>query len=349
MVSPRLAPVRALLVILVVAAAAGAVATATAPGTPIEARSIRQSLFGTCFTNDHEAWIVGDLGRVLHTTDGGDTWRREDAATKRPFLAIDCVGPGTAWIAGKEGIVSTTSDGGATWRSVETGSARHLFALRFANKHRGHAVGDFGTMIHTEDGGESWTVDRVPDHVELPEMAIDMGVEPGDVNLYALSYGDDDHAWIAGEFGTIMASQNGGVSWVQQRPPFETTLFGIQFLDARRGWAVGIDSVILRTVDGGRTWEVQQAPVQQRSFYDVRIQGRHGWIVGDSGTVLRSNDGGESWTLHPLPIELAANWIRSVWLTPAGSGLAVGADGLIFRLDGERFERLGATALRDDS
>jgi len=317
-----------------------------AAGTPIEIRTVRQSLFGTCFTGEQEAWMVGELGRIFHTTDGGRSWQRQSASTKRPFLAITCVGPGHAWVAGKEGIVYETRDGGGTWRKVETGSARHVFALQFANERRGHGVGDYGTMIHTEDGGDTWTVGRVPEDVVLPEIALDMGVEPGDVNLYGLSYGDADHVWTVGEFGTIMASVDGGRTWTQQPGPFESTLFGAYFTDAQRGWAVGIDSVILRTEDGGATWAVEAPPVPQRSFYDVVIDGQHGWIVGDSGTVLRSNDGGASWQLHPLPIELAANWIRSVWLTGSGAGLAVGADGLVFRLTGDRFERLSAQPTR---
>src|SRR5207245_7380894 len=139
---------------------------------------------------------------------------------------------------------------------------------------------------------------------------------------------------VVGEFGTIMASDDGGRSFRQQHAPIESTLFGVHFTDARQGWAVGIDGVILRTQDGGATWTSQPAPVAQRSFYDVVVQGRQGWIVGNSGTVLASTDGGASWALEPLPIQLAANWIRALALGPGGGGLAVGAEGLVLRLEG---------------
>jgi len=141
---------------------------------------------------------------------------------------------------------------------------------------------------------------------------------------------------VVGEFGTIIASDDGGRSWHQQRAPVESTLFGTYFADARRGWAVGIDAVILHTEDGGQTWLVQPPPVAQRSYYDVFVEGQTGWIVGDSGTMLRSTDGGGAWTAAPLPIQLAARWIRSIALTPAGNGLAVGAEGLVLRLEGDR-------------
>lgn len=308
---------------------------------PVSLREVRQNLFATCFATPRDAWMVGELGRIFHTADGGATWERQDAGTKRPFLTASCVDAETAWIAGKEGIVYGTTDGGATWVPAVTGSNRHLFALRFLTRDRGHGAGDFGTMIHTEDAGKTWSVRRVPPEVKLPTSAFDTGVDPGDVNLYAIANTGPDRLWVVGEFGTIMASEDGGRTLRQQHAPVETTLFGVHFADAQRGWAVGIDAVILRTEDGGETWMMQTPPVVQRSFYDVLVEGERGWIVGDSGTVLQSTDGGATWVLYPLPIQLAANWIRSVALTASGHGLAVGAEGLVFAIDGRELRRPG--------
>lgn len=311
-----------------------------APGTPIDLREVRQNLFAACFATDREGWMVGELGRIIRTTDGGQTWVRQDAGTKRPFLAMSCLDAKTAWIAGKEGIIYGTKDGGDTWTQLETKSNRHLFAVDFPTPQRGHAVGDFGTMVHTEDGGKTWTTSRVPESVALPESALDTGVEPGDVNLYGMSYGDPDHVWVAGEFGIIMASADGGLTWQQQHTPIESTLFGIRFQDVRHGFAVGIDSMILATDDGGATWRTIPPPVTGRSFYDIALRGQTGWIVGDAGTVLKTTDGGATWKVEPLPIQLAANWIRTVSVSPAGAGLAVGSEGLVFRIDGTTLKQL---------
>jgi len=303
---------------------------------------IRQNLFGTCLANGDTGWMVGELGRIFRTTDGGKTWNRQAAGTARPFLAISCLDDKRAWIAGKEGIVYVTTDGGESWKELKTNSDRHVFALEFANDKRGHGAGDYGAMVHTEDGGATWTKQQVPAETELPESAFDMGVEPGDVNLYGISYGDENHVWIVGEFGVILASTDGGLTWTQQKAPIESTLFGVHFTDAQHGWAVGVDANIVRTEDGGATWQIIQPPLRQRSLYDVFVRGHQGWIVGDSGTVLQSTDGGLTWQTHELPIQLAANWIRSVWLADGGNGFAVGAEGLVFRVQGNEFERLVA-------
>lgn len=307
---------------------------------PVRLAEVRQNLFATCFPADQEGWMVGELGRIFRTSDGGKSWDRQDAGTKRPFLAMSCLDPKTAWVAGKEGIVYHTADGGRSWKQQDTKSNRHIFALQFANPQRGHAAGDYGAMVHTEDGGTTWTAQQVPEEVKLPDSALDTGVQPGDVNLYGLSYGDDDHVWVVGEFGIVMASSDGGLTWHQQHTPVESTLFGVRFLDAKRGFAVGIDSVILVTEDGGATWTPIKSPVNGRSLYDVFIRGDQGWIVGDQGTILKTADSGRTWVVEPLPIQLAANWIRAVWIGPGGQGLAVGAEGLVFRTEGAKLERL---------
>jgi photosystem II stability/assembly factor-like uncharacterized protein len=325
---------------LLVLALATVASAAVAAGTPIDLTEVRQNLFATCFATDRDGWMVGELGRIIHTSDGGKTWSRQDAGTKRPFLAMSCLDPKTAWIAGKEGIVYGTKDGGETWTQLQTGSTRHVFGIEFPTPERGHAVGDFGTMVHTEDGGKTWTVMRIPDTVALPESALDTGVEPGDVNLYGMSFGDPDHVWVVGEFGTVITSGDGGRTWQQQHTPVESTLFGVRFQDATHGFAVGIDSVILATSDGGATWRTIPPPVTQRSYYDVAVRGQNGWIVGNSGTVLKTTDGGSTWKVEPLPIQLAADWIRTVSLAPSGVGLAVGSEGLVFRLDGASLQRL---------
>src|SRR5262245_23124923 len=86
---------------------------ASAGAEPVKLGEVRQNLFAACFPTAQEGWMVGELGRIFRTSDAGATWDRQDANTKRPFLAITCLDAKTAWIAGKEGIVYATRDGGA--------------------------------------------------------------------------------------------------------------------------------------------------------------------------------------------------------------------------------------------
>jgi photosystem II stability/assembly factor-like uncharacterized protein len=296
---------------------------------------IRGSLFAACLISDDAGWVVGELGSVLRTDDGGATWTRQSTGIKKPFLAISCVDRETAWIGGKSGVLYHTTDGGAAWRPLASGTKKHIFDLEFRDRSRGLAVGDWGLLMYTEDGGQHWTRVGMPEHFELSPMAEDIGLEPADIILYAVSLADDTHGWTVGEFGTIMATEDGGRTWRQQTSPVETTLFGVHFANGREGWAVGIDAEILHTTDGGRTWREIEAPHQQRAYYDVIVSGSRGWIAGDAGTLLTSHDHGLTWAVEPLPIELAASWFRAVALRPSGRGIAAGAHGLLYRLDGD--------------
>ncbi len=81
---------------------------ARAAGATVKAGDVKQGLFATCFADAKTGWMVGELGRIFRTTDGGLTWERQDAGTKRPFFTVTCVDPKTVWIAGKEGSVYGT-------------------------------------------------------------------------------------------------------------------------------------------------------------------------------------------------------------------------------------------------
>jgi photosystem II stability/assembly factor-like uncharacterized protein len=302
----------------------------------VRPEQIRQNLFAACFANERVGWVVGELGRIFRTADGGATWVRQDARTSKAFLAAGCTDERSAWIGGKGAILYRTADGGEHWELLTPNTTKHIFDLAFVSATEGVAVGDWGLLMHTEDGGRTWTLAGIPEDFVLSPMAEDIGLEPEDTILYATSFADRAHGWAVGEFGTVLVTTNGGRSWRQQRAPVDTTLFGTYFRSPSEGWAVGLDGVVLHTTDGGRSWNQTSVPVHERALYDVAVSGLHGWILGDSGTLLRTADGGRSWTLEPLPIALAANWFRAIDLLPSGRGLIAGAEGVLFRVEQER-------------
>jgi len=303
---------------------------------------IRQNLFSVCFFSEKDGWIVGELGRVFHTTDGGTTYTRADTGTRTPFLAVACVPDGSVVITGPKGVALKSRDQGATWEQLQTGVQRHLLSVAFPTADVGVAVGDFGTMIRTEDGGKTWSKVSLPSDFKLPEDVADI-VDPGDVLLYDVSFPTPEQGWAVGEFGVIFATTDGGKTWTSQKSPVETTLFGVQFADAQNGWATGIEQVMLHTTDGGQTWK--KTPIEaQKGFvlgiYDVAVQGNVGWAIGDSGLLLRSVDGGNSWTRVELPIRLAGNWFRGIALSRGTSGIIVGSEGEILLTNGDQFREL---------
>lgn len=316
---------------------------ASAAPQQVEGKDIRQNLFSACFASDNEGWLVGELGRVYTTKDGGTTFTRADTGTRAAFLSVACLPDGSIVITGQKGLAIKSSDKGQTWQKLETGTKRDLLSVAFPTAQSGIAVGDFGTMIRTEDGGTTWSKVELPSNFQLPEEFAEI-VQPGDVLLYDVAFATPEQGWVVGEFGVIFTTADGGKTWLMQESPVETTLFGVYFADTQNGWATGIEQVMLRTSDGGQTWRELKVAGDNKGFvlgiYDVAVRGTVGWAIGDSGLLLRTTDGGETWTQVELPIRLAGNWFRGIGLSPGTSGIIVGSEGEILVTNGDSYREL---------
>ncbi len=326
---------------IVVAMAVGWACPAIGAET-LAAANLRQNLFSSCFLSEKEGWLVGDLGRVFHTVDGAKTWERQDAGSKVPFMGIACAEGGPLWAAGQSGQIAQSKDKGKTWQMQASGSKRELLGIAFANAQRGIVVGDFGTMLRTDDGGATWNQIPLPQDIKLP-VEVAETVDPGDVVLYGAAFADPEHVWIAGEFGVILASSDGGLTWQSQTSTVEETLFGIFFADQQRGWATGIDATLLATTDGGISWHKQEVETPRGfslALYDVAVRGSYGWAVGNNGFLLNSKDAGATWHLAKVPVQMASSWLRQVSLLPDGRGFIVGATGLVLATDRDTFTPL---------
>lgn len=327
---------------IVAALAAATASMSAAVDRPIPAVELRQNLFDTCFLTDQEGWMVGDLGRLFHTTDGAKTWHRADSPSKLSFVALACPDKGHMWAVGQAGEIIQSADGGNSWQPQKSGTDRQLLDVAFATPQRGIAVGDFGTMIRTDDGGATWTKVALPQDTKLPPDVADV-VDPGDVVLYGVSFPDPDHAWVVGEFGVILSSTDGGATWHPETSPIETSLFGVSFADAQRGWAVGIEATLLATTDGGTTWQkvtVETPKGFSLALYDVQVRGNYGWAVGNSGYLLNSKDAGATWQIVEVPVQMGSTWLRGLTLFPDGRGFIVGARGLVLAADRDKFTPL---------
>jgi len=64
------------------------------------------------FADEDNGWIVGDHGLVLHTSDGGATWQRQDSGTERLLTNLFPIDGDRAWIAAGGGTLLFTRTGG---------------------------------------------------------------------------------------------------------------------------------------------------------------------------------------------------------------------------------------------
>ena len=119
-------------------------------------------------------------------------------------------------------------------------------------------------------------------------------------NLYGAKLLDGQHGWVAGAFGAIYKTSDGGKTWAAQPTPTLDNLFSVDFSSPTDGVAVGKSGIILTTDDGGKTWIKRDSATQKNLFSVVYAAPKHIWAVGDWGAVVESTDGGATWADRSL-------------------------------------------------
>ena len=226
-----------------------------------------------------EGWVLAlcygypnDSGRVLHTTDGGQTFE-----TKRlPYLAnaMHWIDRQEAYIACQNGRVMRTTNGGDTWLLIgSAGSAAYDITFPPTGD-TGMVCGFQGMAKRVTASGLISTPTGVNSHlysVSFPVSAADGWTCGGTIILHyyegewhtdqaypsegydAIFFANDSRGWCVGDDGIIIRTSGDGHNW-NQMWKCDTTLNSVFFRDTLRGWTVGGWGVILSTTDGGLSW-----------------------------------------------------------------------------------------------
>lgn len=102
-------------------------------------------LFTVAMIDDQTGWIGGE--GLYHTTDGGESWLRQEIEFPGDIHAIQFLDAENGWMTGDSGALLQTSDGGATWNTVETGEWGTLNGVTFISPERGWIVGNSGVVL----------------------------------------------------------------------------------------------------------------------------------------------------------------------------------------------------------
>jgi hypothetical protein len=75
-------------------------------------------LYDITFAGPSVAWIVGQAGTVLRSTDGGQTWERFAVPTDEDLVRVSSTGRLAAQVMSRGGQTFLTRDGGKTWTKL---------------------------------------------------------------------------------------------------------------------------------------------------------------------------------------------------------------------------------------
>ena len=178
------------------------------------------------------AWVIGNSGTVLYTTDGGTTWTPQTPGTSS-LADVSAVDANTAWAVGVTGEIRYTTNAGTTWTGQTSGTTDNLRDVSAVDANTAWAVGDSGTILYTTNAGTTWTAQTTPT-----------------TNiLYGVSAVDANTAWVSGAGGTILYTTDAGTTWTAQTSGTTNILFDVAAVDANTAWAVGQSGTILKSFD----------------------------------------------------------------------------------------------------
>jgi len=205
------------------------------------------------FYDNQYGWSVGGDGVVTRTRDGGETWDQYFT----PFYLAEFYGLAfldtlTAFaVAGwpdhyelEEGYIVKSTDGGIRWTLLKqsTGFEDYLDICALNDSILVVVGGNDTTLepiiLRSTDGGNTWdSITNIPQGARYLRAVDCVG----------------NKIWAVGRTGTIIYSEDGGITWTLQHSPCDTTLFDVDFSDELHGIACGYN-YILYTTDGGQTW-----------------------------------------------------------------------------------------------
>ncbi len=213
------------------------------------------------------------------------------------------------------------------WAPQESGTFDGLRGVSFVDPLHGWTVGfgnetDEPIIMSTRDGGLTWARQTPPR--SLPPKTL----------LLSVAFIDNLRGWVVGSRATILASADGGATWVTQRTrgSSDVAFQDVAFVDDTHGWAVGGDywtgeGVILATVDGGVTWKRQTTAGFGIFSSVVFLDDMRGWVVGEHNAILSTIDGGRIW--RPQGHRSDDRQLLAVDFVDLAHGWAVGRGGVI--------------------
>jgi photosystem II stability/assembly factor-like uncharacterized protein len=157
-----------------------------------------------------------------------------------------------------------------------------------------------------------------------PEAAPAFTLTPGTFALGVAAVADD--AWVAGEDGIVIRTQDGGVTWTPLDAATTSHLRAVHFATANVGWVVGDGGVIRRTNNAGTAWVPRDAGVNVDLLGVAASGTTNAWVVGEQGIVARTSDSGVNWARATL----GTGRLYAVRFVSATAGWIAGQGGRIY-------------------
>ena len=282
-------------------------------------------------------YAVGEAGLVMKSTDGGETWNRENADTNLALTSIALTKKGAVAV-GQLGEV-VVNVGWKGWKQIGSDARMRLLGVDMNERGLAIAVGAFGTLMRSTDAGQSWELLR-PDWAPLYDSgAGDTAVIRDEPTNYVVKVFADNRILIGGEYGQLLTSTDGGDTWeVTYRHPekgdvIAPTLFDLKFY-GDTGYATGQSGLVLISRDGGLSWQAKPTSTRASLFAIAGDADGNIFAIGQCVSIV-STDQGNTWREFEA-LDISLNWYAGLAVSERGSSrniVAVGHSGRILSLN----------------
>ncbi len=221
------------------------------------------------FFDARQGWAIGcrsaaSPSGLFRTETGGRSWDPMPSAKQPGWTSGDFLDPGNGALAGQDGSAAEVRNGRISTSQTPRFGLRGPQALQLVPPYFGWLVGEGGLVMLTRDLGHTWQTPQVPvpfgsaAHFDFCDLSVrnarvwivgspgtkvfftpDAGLSwqtfstRQNAPLRAIHFADDRHGWAVGDFGTILASDDGGQTWRRQRAGGTRAALMAVFADGR--------------------------------------------------------------------------------------------------------------------
>lgn len=244
-----------------------------------------RSTLTTVSAQGSQVWAGGHDGVIVHSSDGGRTWKRQRA---------------NPWSADSQKI---------------TNGAPIIDTL-FVSENEGFAIGAYSLLLKTTDGGTTWNQIQISggaaedssddmtasDSGVFSDDDLALGME-SDPHLNAIARTQSGALVVLGERGAAFRSIDDGASWVKVRLPYAGSMFGLVSLGEERLLAYGLRGNVYQTDDAGSTWQKIESNTETSLMGGFQDDSGTVVLVGGNGTVLLRPAGKSEFSTHHVQMD----------------------------------------------
>jgi photosystem II stability/assembly factor-like uncharacterized protein len=231
--------------------------------------------------DDNTIYLVGQSGQILKSNDAGLSWQKQNSNTSENLNDVFFLNSNTGYVVGDNQTILKTTNGGNTWIRQVSPQTQHLYSVYFKDLNEGYIashdweVDSCTVLLTTTDGGVNWKK-RSIGGVRAP---------------MEMTFINHDTAFIAGDFGGILKTTNGGKNWEASYHNGNTYL-DIFFTNENIGYVIGEDGEISMTENCGKDWIVLDSGTDKDLMSICFTNINTGFAVGSGGIILKTTNGG---------------------------------------------------------